>query len=378
MAIEIKFLANVVNMLKGTKNMSQALEDVSDSLDDVARDAQRSGQKVEREYDGASRDVTDSTRRLERSFQDLRDTADRSSRQGATSMGNNFEKGTGKAKAELDELGREARANASETFSSFDGSAESFVDGIQGTLGGVVGGMGAIGAAAGAAGAIGLGFITAELQKQQQEADEVKQALTDAYRDAASEGRDYLDDAQIIARAQEIIFNPDKYKAAQEDARTLGADVSLILRAQAGDVEAIAAVTEIARKAEEDRLRVMATDDSAAAALSVELNGIRDVAAEYEELREANEGQSARAREAIAVEASLEESRREQITRTRETDRARYEGAATRYGYAIPEQITTRLELDTSAAQRALDRFASQRPRVFVEGQMVRFGREIT
>lgn len=361
--ISINFLANVRDFLRGTDDVEKAFDGVSGSLDEVARDGDRS------------------TEKLERSFKDLTRTVDRETNTAQRSMGRNFEKGTRTAKGELDELGREARQNAAETFSSFDGSVDSFADGIQGTLGGIVSSLGAVGAVAGAAGAIGIGLVTAELVKQQEKAEEVKAALTDAYRSAAEEGRDYLDEAQIIARANEIIFDPDRYKKSQEDAKALGVDVTTAIRAQAGDLAALDTISRIATQAEEERLRVMASDDGAAAALSLEVSALRGVADEYETLREKMNENSALAREAGAVKSEIEREQREQIKRTRDADQARYEALGRAHDEASsrgPIDLRTTLEEpDTDAVRRGIENSFERRP-ARVRARIVnRLGQEV-
>lgn len=209
MAIEIKFLSNVFRFLKGTSDMGDALDDVADSLDDVAREAKRAGDKAGDEIaDGledAAQEGDRAVERLERSFKDMADQARQSSGQAGTAMKREFHEGTSAAKRDLGELGDEAKQNASETFSSFDGSIESLVDGIQGTLGGVISNIGPAGAVAGAAAAIGVGLLTAELQKSAERAAEIRQETSDLAKELIASGG-ALDASTVADRLKEWSF----------------------------------------------------------------------------------------------------------------------------------------------------------------------------
>jgi hypothetical protein len=237
--IVINFISDIRRFLKGTDDVGKALEEVSDSLDDVAR-----------EGEGA-------TEQLERSFKDLTKVIDTETDDAARKMARNIDRGTDAAKRDLDELRQESRQNFAETFSSFDGSMESLLDGIQGTLGGVTAGLGSIPAfAAAAVGAAGLGLVTGELVRQQEEANKLRENLANAYRQAAEEGRDYLDTAQIIAEATDILLNPDRrgeldrYKS---EAERIGVDINTYIQARAGDLDALAYSIEQAQTAEARR-----------------------------------------------------------------------------------------------------------------------------
>lgn len=170
--ISINFIANVRDFLRGTKDVEEAFDDVADSLDDVARDGDKS------------------VERLERSFKELEQKAGKSTKGMADDLARNTERGTSQAKADLETLGNEAKQNAAETFSSFDGSAESFADGIQGTLGGIVSDMGPVGAAIGAAAAIGLGFLMAGLENANEETERLKEM-------AAELGQEYMETGRL-------------------------------------------------------------------------------------------------------------------------------------------------------------------------------------
>lgn len=210
MAIKIDFLSNTRSVTKDIEQVGDELEKVSGSLDDVARDAQRSGDKVGEAYTDAAKEGERAADRLERSFKDASDETAKATKRGADDMARNTSEGTSRAKADLEELGNEARQNAAETFSSFDGSAASFADGIQGTLGGIVSSLGPIGAAAGAAGAIGIGLILSSIDKTA----ERTQALRERTAELAQE---YIDTGQVGEASLEFIVDKLKELATETD-----------------------------------------------------------------------------------------------------------------------------------------------------------------
>lgn len=246
MPIKIDFLSNTRDVERGTQRVEQAFEDVSNSLDDVARDGDRSLDRLERSF----KDLADSARDTSRDTRDIGEVGS----SGFRRLGD-----TGA------EVSGELRQNLGETFSSFRGELSDLPQIAQDTLGGLAG-SGALGGIAGlaltAAGAAGLGLITAELEKQQEEANKLRQRLADVYKSAAEEGRNYLDTAQIISEANSIMFDPDRaeeWKRLQQDARDIGLDQERLIAANAGDRDAQlevqtainAAIDEERRKREE-------------------------------------------------------------------------------------------------------------------------------
>lgn len=163
----------------GARKAENAVDDISDALKDVARDADRAGRELGDEISAGAREAENSTERLEKSFKDVADASKRETGRASDAMKQEFDQGTDAAKRDLAELKDEAVANASETFSSFDGSITSLADGIQGTLGGVISNIGPAGAVAGAAAAIGVGMLTAEFERSKERAEELRQQAAD-------------------------------------------------------------------------------------------------------------------------------------------------------------------------------------------------------
>jgi hypothetical protein len=332
--IAISIAAETKPFLQGVqKGIIEPLEDAADILQDLGQDGGRDFDKLEK----SMRDAQDETDDTRKAFADLQKEIAETGKKSRTDFAKPVKESTDKVSENLREVGSEAKANAAEMFSSFDGSFESIADAAQGTLGGLVGSLGGIGGmAVAAAGAAGLGLIAAELTKQKDLADELKEGLTSAYQEAAAEGRDYLTEAQIIARANEIIFNPDLFKKQAENAKTLGVDVATVIRAQAGDVEALAVISAIALQAEEDRLAATAGYQStgAEAALITQAQDIENVAKEYAGVAGQMKENAELGRVAIQVTEDIETAARDQIARTRKTDEDRWNALGVKYSEA--------------------------------------------
>lgn len=214
--IKLDVLANVRGFQAGTDDVADALDDVADSLDELVRDGGRG------------------TDKLERGFADLA----RDARRSGDDIGDGVGRGFKRAADGADDFKQEANSSLRETAASISDVTDG-LDAVQEIAANAFVGFGPVGAGAGLVAALGLGLVTAEIQKQQEEADELKQRFSDAYKAAAEEGRTFLDDAQVQAAALDIIFDTDKRKAAQKDAAAIGIDLSTMTLALAGDQDAL-------------------------------------------------------------------------------------------------------------------------------------------
>jgi hypothetical protein len=221
--------------LKGTKNMEKALEDVSKDLDKTGKDGVKDVDKLEKSFVEAAKSAKDSGRTIEKSLSE------------------GTKKGAKEAEDATEVYKKEAIANVSEVTSSFTGSWESAADAIQGTLGGVVADLGPIGAAAGAAGAIGIGLLTAQLVKAEEDAAKAKERVRQL-------GLAIIDSGESIATLEEINENiklivsdaddaPKKFKDIQKEAQYTGLDVNKLAAAYAGSADALDDVIKSAQEA---------------------------------------------------------------------------------------------------------------------------------
>lgn len=225
---EVDMGLNASEFTRGAKDAEKAVSNLEDALNDVGAGGARDADKIE----DALKDVQSQAKRTERAVDDIGDAGGR---------------GLGKVRAGAQEVSQEVGQNLGEAVSSIRGDLSDLGQVGQDTLGGLAatlagaGPAGIAGAAALAAGAVGLGLVTAELQAQEERAERLRDRLSAAYQDAAQAGRDYLDVSQLIAEANDLIYNPDRadeWKQVQEDAKTLQLDVNTLIKANAGDLTA--------------------------------------------------------------------------------------------------------------------------------------------
>lgn len=218
------------------KGIIEPLEDAADIIQDIGSDGPRDLDKLER----AMKDAQAETDDVQKAFSELQQQIRETGRKSKTDFADPMNRSSKEVSSQLDEVEREGKANAAELFSSFDGSFESIADAAQGTLGGLVGGLKGIPAiAAVAAGAAGLGLVSSAIITQTEQAEDLKQAITDAYRSAAEEGRTFIDAAAVDAAALDILFDAGKREAATAEAARLGVDRTTYIRALAGDADAL-------------------------------------------------------------------------------------------------------------------------------------------
>jgi hypothetical protein len=227
-ALSVDINANTRQAQSQVKDLSKELDKYADSLDDMARDADRAGEKVERTF----RDMAREANKLDDSVKDI---------------GNGTTKSFGKIGDAAQEVAQEVGQNLGEAVSSIRGDLSDLGQVGQDTLGGLAatlagsGPAGIAGAAALAAGAVGLGLVTAELQKQQEEADRMRERIGAAYQGAAEDGKRFIDTQTMIADGLDLMFNPERaeeYKRVIEDANKLGLDRSTVIAANTGDLSA--------------------------------------------------------------------------------------------------------------------------------------------
>lgn len=232
------------------RDAARGLDRIPDALDDVG-DAARDTDRAMALVGDAAEDVgRDGSRGLDRLEDALKD-AQRQSERTADSVddidvrGRKAFGGVGEAASEVTQ---EVGQNLGEAVSSVRGNLADLGQVGQDTLGGLAGTLaskgpaGIAGAAAVAAGAVGLGLITAEIEKQNEHVQKLREYFAEAWQEAVEGGKDYIDQATVIDEMQDIIFNPDRadeYKKIQEDANTLSLDRSILLKAAAGDQDAL-------------------------------------------------------------------------------------------------------------------------------------------
>lgn len=173
--ISLSIAADAKQFQSGIKSgVIAPLDDASDALKDLAKDGDRAVDKLE----DSMRDARKDTERLGDEYEQLNRKI-REAGGGGRKFSGDVKQSTTAAGAAVREFGDEAKQNMAETFSSFDGSATSFADGIQGTFGGIVSSMGPIGMAAGAAGALGVGMLITAFEEAEEDAQAFRERVAE-------------------------------------------------------------------------------------------------------------------------------------------------------------------------------------------------------
>lgn len=217
-------------VIKPTEEAEKALKKLGDT--DAGADASRDLDKLE----DALKDAQRQAKRTEDAIDDV---------------GTGGKRGFGKMSEGAQEVTQEIGSNLGEAVSSVRDNFSDLGQVGQDTLGGLAatlagtGPAGIAGAALLAAGAVGLGAMTAELQKQQEEAERTRERISDAYQQIAEDGQRFITTQSMVAEASDLMFNTDRadeWKQVQDDARTLQLDLQTVIKANSGDLEAQAAV----------------------------------------------------------------------------------------------------------------------------------------
>lgn len=355
MPIRIDFLANVSKLLRGTKDVEDAFEDVADSLDDMVQD----GDKAERQ--------------LERNFREIADAAKDSGRD----VGKGLDDGFDRARKGADDFKDEANSTAREAAASFDGSAESIGDAFQEVAANAFGGFGPLGAAAGIAAAAGIGLAVAGFESVDEASKESEQRAAewaDAYVEA---GGRILSATQILEASRAIITDPEQFKQAAKNAKDWGVSESVAILAMAGDTNALAeaeaGLSDKKRERRETDIRAAAATAAGREALA-ELEGqIRDGRDSLDQLNGDMEAGAQRAdiwSESLRLTAENTAGAKtktdefgDSITQLpdgttiyidAETGKATTDVEKIKNRiYSIPDDVYTRVHLDTAAADRA-------------------------
>jgi ABC-type transporter Mla subunit MlaD len=221
--INIPFLANVREFLRGKRQVTDGLSDVADDLADLARDADRAGDKLGDELvDGAER-AEDAVDDLRRRIDDALDTVRKSSRQAGDDLGDNVHKGAQRASEGLDTLKEESAQTARESAASFSGSFDDIADIGQEVAAQAFQGFGPAGQAAGLLAAAGIGFAINALQQSADKVNENKARLIELVEaiDEAGGTLEGIDVAGIMGEwGREITDSKSWFEFWQEDAVT--------------------------------------------------------------------------------------------------------------------------------------------------------------
>lgn len=219
---------------KGIKSgIIEPLEDAQKELLDLGKN--RGPEQLERSMEDAQKESKDLKKEIERTADAIEKDFKRSYRE----MKQSSEDGFSKSQEASSEFKSEAIQNFSEVASSFDGDMSSIADLAQGTFGGLANGLAGINLpaaiAAGAIGAVG-GALLSNLAEA---AEESEARVTTAFEAMVANGRAALDETTIQSNMSELVQDIEKNNRLKADAIQLGVDYGTVLRAAAGDQEAL-------------------------------------------------------------------------------------------------------------------------------------------
>jgi hypothetical protein len=374
MPININFLANVRDLVRGTTDVEEAFEDVASSLDELAKEGTKAGDKLGDslgdDIKKGAKDAETAVEKLERGFKDMADTAKKESKAAGRDLDRNIKDGTDGAREGLKDFKDESASTARESAASFDGSADSIVGSFQEIAANAFAGFGPLGAAAGLAAAIGIGVGFTQMQA---DADATKERVTEAFEDMLESGKAYASEQFINDSLKDIVTDSGKLSDAQKDAASLGLDLSLVLRAQAGDASALnSVITASADKyaAVRDRQRELSeTGAPIPGELQGQATAAESLASKYAGL--ANDMTTAAGQAAIYRDA--------QVGAASSTDIAK--AAVDNFNSAVSQIQSSKslnIDVDTSAAEAKLAQLARNRTvTINVDGNITRIGNQV-
>ncbi|WP_315551258.1 hypothetical protein [Microbacterium aurum] len=333
-------------IIKPLEKAEEAFKDLEKAASDAGRDGARDVTKLEDALE-------DARRQSER----LADSVDDVGTGGRAAMD--------KVKGGAQEVQQEIGQNLGEAVSSIRGDMSDLGQVGQDTLGGLAatlagtGPAGIAGAAALAAGAVGLGLVTASLQEQQEQAEKLKERLSDAYTEAARAGRDYLDQVQVISQVQDLAFDPERaeeWKQVQADAKQLGMDTKDVAAAYVGDLDKQHAVMDRITALEQDRLdrarAYVEQHGTLSTPLTNERIALEEISGRWEDLNGVT--QETAAAQATGIRT---------VSRLLEDQYANTEGVIKKTGelgdriYELPDGKTLYIDAETGQATEDLEAF---------------------
>lgn len=221
--MEVTFVANETDLVRGMKNVTDALDDTGKALGDVGTDGKRD------------------TEELERSIEDLGDTA----KDVGKDIGDNITDGTDKASKGAKDLSDNVSGELADSLKDFDGTASGALEGAAGALeglGGLVPGVGGLLAGLGAA---GLGVLAETVSA---DAAEIEQRTKDMYDDMIESGQNFLSSSYLQEATYNIFGDPEQFAKVTKAAEDLGLPIETVAAAYAGWRDAI---DEVGTKADE-------------------------------------------------------------------------------------------------------------------------------
>ncbi|WJL95884.1 hypothetical protein QSU92_01265 [Microbacterium sp. ET2] len=257
---------NTQQAVSNVGKLGESFEDAARQLLEIVDSGKRAGKSTEdiardiaRRYDVAFDDAKKSVETLERALKEVDraggrvgdDTADsledveraaQRAERAVDDVGDNGSRGLRRVSDTSREVGQEIRQNLGEGIANAArGDFEGLADTIGDTLGGAVAGIGGLGTAAiGAAGALGLGAIVAVFQAIQAEAEKSEERVRAMFADFAESGQTFVSDDFLSQAIKDLVADTNQWNDALKRSEQTGVDIDTILRAMAGDQNALA------------------------------------------------------------------------------------------------------------------------------------------
>lgn len=222
-----KIAADASGFIRESARVENSLETLADALDDIAHDTSKTADKAGREFSKISKDSKNTGKDVEKAFdkagesvsKDMKASAEESEqayRAMAQKMSADVEKmhaknrqGASKTSEAFKEVGDEMRQNWGETMSSFDGSAQSLVDGLADTFGGLAASFGV----GGVFGAVALGAVAGLIsswgQKWFDSFEKIEERNKEMYQQMSENASGYFSNEQIIENFNKILSGAD-------------------------------------------------------------------------------------------------------------------------------------------------------------------------
>lgn len=315
--ITLRFGADIDEVTRGADRMADGLDDVDEKLDDLGKTGEEAGKTTAEGLEDADRGLSD-----------MGDSADDTSGR-LDALGD-----IGKQALEGD-VG-EAAISATSLLSAFGGA---------GVLAGTI-----------AAG--GISLVTSALEEQEKKAEEVRQRLVGMYKDAAEQGRAFIDQAAVDASVLELLFGTkEERQTLMDEAAQIGVDFQTYVRAQAGDYESLQFAIEQAEEAERKRQALFGGGGGNAegAVYDDTLAKIQEVKTELQGIAGEHELNQQAAQDYLDFQDQSATEQREQIQRTSDADQARYEAAAANIAKLKGEKVVVPVTVNTTQATKDLE-----------------------
>lgn len=357
------------------EGLTKPLEAARETLRQTGTDAEQSGRQIAAGTEAAAEavdDAADSLQGVSAALSDVGRSSDALSRP--------VQKATADIEADLRTVADEAKQNAAEMFSSFDGSASSLADAVQGTLGGLVSGLGGLpGIALAAAGAAGLGAVAQAIEAHERAAEAMRDGITAQYRAAAEEGRDFLLRQQVDALALEITSDAARRAQAVVDASRIGVNENSYIRALAGDVRALDDALAAARRAAAEAIESV-NSARGGEAYSPQVQTLLRIVSDLEGVQEMHEENQMAARLYFEISAEIARSAIDETRRVQSVEQSRWDERAAAVEAARERPVTIATQYATADAESlrlAIQQSADRKPVKLRPDQVTRGGKQI-